>query len=169
MNLDDVRLLYDYNTWANRRVLDACSSLTDEQFTRDLKSSFPSVRDTLVHLILAEWIWLERWHGRSPTQGPSAADFPDLASVRRRWEEVERDLTDYIASLNAEDLMRMIHHKTMKGDPQAAPHWQMLQHVANHQSYHRGQIATLLRQLGAKPVATDLIAFYRERASRATA
>ena len=169
MNIEDFRLLYEYNTWANHRALDACTALTDEQFTRDLHSSFPSVRDTLVHLFLVEWVWLERWHGRSPAAYPSAADFPNLASVRRRWEEIERDLTDYVASLQAEDLSRVIHHKTMKGDPQSAPHWHMLQHLVNHQTYHRGQITTMLRQLGAKAIATDLIFFYRERAAGAKA
>ena len=163
MNTEDFRLLYEYNTWANRRTLDACAALTDEQFTRDLHSSFPSVRDTLVHLFLVEWIWLERWHGRSPDAYPSAAAYSNLTSARGRWEEIERDLTDYIASLQPEDLSRVLHHKTMKGDQQSAPHWQMLQHVVNHQSYHRGQIATMLRQLGAKPISTDMIFFYRER------
>lgn len=169
MNTEDFRLLYEYNAWANHRTLDACTSLSDEQFTRDLHSSFPSVRDTLVHLFLVEWIWLERWHGRAPAAPPSAADYPNLASVRRRWEEIERDLTDYIASLQAEDISRVIHHKTMKGDPQSAPHWQMLQHVVNHQTYHRGQITTMLRQLGAKAISTDMIFFYRERAAHAKA
>jgi uncharacterized damage-inducible protein DinB len=64
MDLNDVRRLYDYNTWANHRTLESCAALTDEQFTRNLGSSFPSVRDTLVHLFQVEWIWLERWHGR---------------------------------------------------------------------------------------------------------
>jgi uncharacterized damage-inducible protein DinB len=169
MNVEDFRLLYEYNLWANHRTLDACSALNDDQFTRDLKSSFPSVRDTLVHLFLVEWIWLERWHGRSPAAFPSASDFPNLDSVRRRWDEIERDLTDYIASLTPDDLARVIHHKTMKGDPQSATHWQMLQHVVNHQTYHRGQVATMLRQLGGKAISTDLIFFYRERVSRAKA
>jgi uncharacterized damage-inducible protein DinB len=169
MNTEEFRLLYEYNAWASHRTLDACAALTDEQFTRDLHSSFPSVRDTLVHLFLVEWIWLERWHGRSPAGYPSAADYPNLASVRRRWEEIERDLTDYIASLTAEDISRVIHHKTMKGDPQSAPHWQMLQHVVNHQTYHRGQVTTMLRQLGAKAISTDMIFFYRERAAGAKA
>src|ERR1700675_421677 len=169
MNVEDFRLLNEYNSWANHRTLDACSALNDEQFTRDLKSSFPSVRDTLAHLCLVEWIWLERWHGRSPAAFPSASDFPNLDSVRRRWEEIERDLTDYIASLTPEDLARVIHHKTMKGDPQSAPHWQMLQHVVNHQTYHRGQVATMLRQLGVKPISTDMIFFYRESAAKAKA
>lgn len=169
MNAEDIRLLYDYNSWANHRVLDACTALSDEQFTRDLHSSFPSVRDTLVHLFLVEWIWLERWHGRSPSAWTPAAEFPNLAAVRSRWEEIERDLTDYIASLNDEALSRVIRHKTTKGEPQSAPHWQMLQHLVNHQSYHRGQVTTMLRQLGAKASSTDLIFFYRERAAKATA
>ncbi|MGB0036139.1 MAG: DinB family protein [Candidatus Acidiferrales bacterium] len=169
MNIEDFRLLYDYNSWANHRALDACAALNDEQFTRDLGSSFRSVRDTLVHLLLVEWIWLERWHGRAPTSWPPSSDFPDLEAVRRRWDEGERNLIDYIASLEPEDLTRVIHHKTMKGDPQSAPHWQMLQHLVNHQTYHRGQITTLLRQLGAKAISTDLIAFYRERAAQAKA
>lgn len=169
MNIEDFRLLYDYNSWANHRTLDACAALTDEQFTHDLGSSFRSVRDTLVHLFLVEWIWLERWHGRTPTSPQPASDFPNLEAVRRRWDEGERNLIDYIASLEPEDLSRVIHHKTMKGDPQSAPHWQMLQHLVNHQTYHRGQITTLLRQLGAKAVSTDLIAFYRERAAQAKA
>jgi uncharacterized damage-inducible protein DinB len=169
MNIEDFRLLYEYNSWANHRTLEVCSALSDEQFTRDLHSSFPSVRDTLVHLCFVEWIWLERWHGRSPASFPSAADYPNLGSLRRRWEEIERDLTDYIASLQPEDLTRVIHHKTMKGDAQSAPHWQMLQHVVNHQTYHRGQITTMLRQLGAKAISTDMIFFYRDRAAHAKA
>jgi len=169
MNAEDVRLLYEYNTWANHRMLEACAALSEEQFKRDLHSSFASVRDTLVHLLLVEWIWLERWHGRSPTAWTPATEFSNLAAVRRRWEQIERDLTDYIASLSAEDLARVIHHTTTKGEPQSAPHWQMLQHLVNHQSYHRGQVTTMLRQLGAKAASTDLIFFYRERAARAKA
>lgn len=169
MNLEDVRLLYDYNTWANHRVLDASAALSDEQFTRDLHSSFPSVRDTLVHLFLVEWIWLERWYGRSPSTWTPSSEFPNLHTVRGRWEQIERDLANYIAGLKPDDLSRIIHHKTTKGEPQSAPHWQMLQHLVNHQTYHRGQVATMLRQLGAQATSTDLIFFYRERAATATA
>jgi uncharacterized damage-inducible protein DinB len=169
MDLNDVRNLYDYNTWANHRVLDSCAGLTDEQFTRNLGSSFPSVRDTLVHLFLVEWIWLERWEGRSPTSWTPACEFPNLEAVRKRWAEIERGLNNYISGMKAEDLARVIHHTTTKGEPQAAPHWQMLQHVVNHQTYHRGQVTTMLRQLGAKPASTDLIFFYRERAAQAKA
>ncbi len=169
MNLEDFRRLYDYNSWANRRTLEACAPLTDEQFTRDLHSSFRSVRDTLVHILLVEWLWRERWLGRSPDKYPPATDFPRLEAVRHRWAEVESNLLGYIAALKPEDLDRVIEHKTTSGVPQAAPLSQMLQHLVNHGTYHRGQVATMLRQLDAKPIATDLIFFYRERAAQAKA
>jgi len=169
MDIQDFRTLYQYNSWANHRTLDSCASLTPEQFTRDMGSSFGSVRDTLVHLMGAEWIWLERWHGRTPTSLPVPSDFPDFESVRRRSAEVDRDLTDYIASLTPEDLQRIAQLKSLAGVPFSQPLAQCLQHLANHSTYHRGQIATLLRQLGAKPVSTDLIVFYREQAAKASA
>jgi uncharacterized damage-inducible protein DinB len=169
MNVEDFRTLYDYNSWANHRTLDACAPLTAEQFTRDLGSSFRSVRDTLVHICGAEWSWLERWHGRTPTAIPGPADYPDFESVRRRWTEVERNLLDYVASLSQEDVQRVIAFKTLAGQPNTLPLGQCLQHLANHSTYHRGQITVFLRQLGAKPIGTDLITFYRERAAQARA
>jgi uncharacterized damage-inducible protein DinB len=167
MNVDDFRLLYDYNAWANHRTLGACAALDDEQFTRDLGSSFRSVRDTLVHISGAQWIWLERWHGRSPEAAPVAGDFPNLVAVRRRSAELERDLLDYVASLTPEDLQRVIAYRTMAGVAGQQPLWQMLKHLANHGTYHRGQVTAMLRQLGSKPTGTDLITFYRERAPEA--
>jgi uncharacterized damage-inducible protein DinB len=169
MTVEDFRLLYHYNSWANHRVLDSCAGLSAEQFTRDLGSSFRSVRDTLAHIYGAEWLWLERWHGRVPNALPTPADFPDLESLRTRWAELERNLDAYIDSLTPNELLRVIKYKNTQGVPFEGPIWPMLQHVVNHSSYHRGQIATLLRQLGAKPVATDLIAFHRERAAQASA
>ncbi|MFZ0212981.1 MAG: DinB family protein [Candidatus Acidiferrales bacterium] len=164
MTLDNVRMLYAYNSWANRRVLDACSPLSPEQFTRDLRSSFPSVRDTLAHIMLAEWLWLERWLGRSPAFPVS--DFSDFASIRTRWQTIEADLNAFMQKLSAADLDRVVEYKNTKGNAFSNPMWQMLQHLVNHGTYHRGQITTMLRQLGATPSTTDLIAFYRERSGK---
>ncbi|MGC1106019.1 MAG: DinB family protein [Candidatus Acidiferrales bacterium] len=165
MTLDDVHLLYAYNSWANHRVLDACTPLDAAQLTQNLHSSFPSVRDTLTHIMLAEWLWLERWLGRSP--GFPSGDFPDLASVRARWQTIETDLNAFIQKLSAADLDRVVEYKNTKGNAFSNPMRQMLQHVVNHGTYHRGQITTMLRQLGATPLTTDLIAFYREQAGQA--
>jgi uncharacterized damage-inducible protein DinB len=169
MNVEEFRLLYEFNSWANHRTLESCASLTDEQLTRGLGSSFPSVRDTLAHILGAEWLWLERWHGRLPNALPKATDYPNLEALRARWSEVERDLLDYVVSLSNEDLARILSIKTTQGVPYSQPLWQMLQHLVNHGSYHRGQIATMLRQLDTKAQATDLIVFYRQRAAQASA
>jgi len=169
MNPEDFKILYQYNAWANHRTMDACDSIPTAQFTRELESSFRSVRDTLVHIFLVEWLWRERWLGNSPDKYPPATDFPTLEAVRRRWAEVESNLLGYVAALKPEDLDRVVEHKTTAGVPQAAPLSQMLQHLVNHGTYHRGQIAAMLRQLDAKPISTDLIFFYRERAAQAKA
>jgi len=169
MDLKDFRTLYDFNSWANHRTLETCAALTPEQFTHDLKSSFASVRDTLVHIFGAEWVWLQRWQGHIPGGLPPAADYPDFASVKRRWAEVERDLMGYIGALTPEAIDRRIQFKTHAGVTVDQPLRQCLQHLANHGTYHRGQIATMLRQLGAKAISTDMIGYYREQAAKVSA
>ena len=169
VTLELLRLLFQYNQWADRRMVEACSALTNEQFTRDLGSSFRSVRDTLVHLYGAEWVWNERIEGRSPTSLVAGTGFPDLASVRTKLEEMDNFYIEYVTRLTPQDLERVIHYKSFAGDEFSNPLWQTLHQLTNHASYHRGQIITLLRQLGAKPVTTDLIAYYRERAAAARA
>lgn len=166
MTVDDFRVLYDYNSWANQRTLDSCAALTPDQFTRDMGSSFRSVRDTLAHIYGAEWLWLERWQERVPAALPSGADFPDLKTLRARWTEHERNLQGYINALTPGTLQRVIKYKNTKGTPYEGRIEPMLAHVVNHGTYHRGQVVTLLRQLGANAVSTDLIAFHRERASQ---
>jgi uncharacterized damage-inducible protein DinB len=169
VTLELLRLLFQYNQWADRRMVEACSALTNEQFTRDLGSSFRSVRDTLVHLYGAEWVWNERIEGRSPMSLVAGTGFPDLASVRTKLEEMDNFYIEYVTRLTPQDLERVIHYKSFAGDEFSNPLWQTLHQLTNHASYHRGQIITLLRQLGAKPVTTDLIAYYRERAAAARA
>jgi uncharacterized damage-inducible protein DinB len=99
-----VNELFRYNYWARDRQLQACESLTEEQFLRPLGSSFPSIRDTLSHLVAAEWLWLEWWRGRSPRSLLSSEEFPTLAAVSERWRRVESEMREYLAALSAEAL-----------------------------------------------------------------
>lgn len=163
------RTLFGYNAWANRRTMEACAGLTAEQFTKEMGSSFPSVRETLTHIVWAEWLWLERWHGRSHGPEPPWPAFANVADVRREFEKVDGDLSGFVGGLKAADLERVHEYKNTAGKPNSSPMWEMLSHLANHSTYHRGQVTTLLRQLGSRPTATDLIAFYRERAAQASA
>jgi uncharacterized damage-inducible protein DinB len=163
MTPDEILELYDFNAWANQRAFDACAALTQEQFTRPIVSSFPSVRDTLVHIVGGEWIWLQLWLGRSF----SAADaqgyegkFTDLASVRAGWAELEKERRRFLDALTPADLERVIEYRSRRGNLCAYLLRRMLQHVVNHSTYHRGQLITLLRQLGATPRATDYLRYF---------
>jgi len=169
MSPEEMRLLYDYNAWANRRSLTAAAALTTEQFTRPMGSSFSSVRDTLAHIFGAEWIWLERFQGRSPSSLPDTTQYPDVATLGERWREFEPRLVHFVRNLNQSDLDRVMEYKTLKFGVYSNPLWQSMQHLVNHGSYHRGQVTTLLRQLGAPAILTDLMHFYRERAVAARA
>jgi uncharacterized damage-inducible protein DinB len=164
-----MRGLFEYNAWANRRSLEAASVLTAEKFVRPMGSSFGSVRDTLAHIWGAEWIWLERFQGRSPSSLPDTTQFQDMASLRERWDELEGRLLGFVRGLAQADLGRVFEYKTLKFGVYRNPLWESMQHLANHGTYHRGQVTTLLRQLGAQPIATDLMHFYRERATAAGA
>ena len=169
MSPEEIRQLYDYNAWANRRAMEAAAALTPEQFTKPLGSSFSSVRDTLAHIYGAEWVWLERFQGRSPASLPDASQFANLASLRERWLEHEARLLGFVRRLTQADLDRMMEYKTLKFGVYRNPLWQSMQHLVNHGTYHRGQVTTLMRQLGAQPILTDLMHFYRERATAAGA
>lgn len=169
MTPEEMSVLYDYNSWANRRALTAAAKLTSEQFTKPMGSSFTSVRDTLAHIFGAEWIWLERFQGRSPASLPDTTQFADVESLGESWGEFEPRLLKFVRGLTQKDLDRVLEYKTLKFGVYSNPLWQSMQHVVNHGTYHRGQVTTMLRQLGAQPILTDLMHFYRERAVAAGA
>jgi uncharacterized damage-inducible protein DinB len=143
-------------------MLDAAAGLSEEQFARDLGSSFPSVQGTLAHLIGADWIWLERWRGSSPTAQPGW-DTRTHAALAARFAEIGRDQKAFLDGLSEADVDRVVSYRALNGAPYANPLGELCRHVVNHGTYHRGQVATLLRQLGVKPPQTDLILYYRER------
>ena len=164
MDLADVRLLIDYNYWARDRMIAAVTPLSTEQYTRDLASSFKSVRDTLVHTYSAEWVWYSRWQGTSPTSPIPFDRFPDLAALQSAWLDLEARLRSFFDQAGEAGIARAMDYKLLNGQPGRTVLWQMLQHMVNHGSYHRGQITTMLRQLGAQPPkSVDLITFYREQ------
>ena len=164
MNLQDLRTLVDYHYWARDRLLDAIEPLTPEQLNRDTGSSFKSIRETVVHIYAAEWAWYSRWQGSSPTALLTSDGFPDVAAIRAAWTAHEAKMRAFLDSLGESGIMRVFDFKLLSGHAGSSPFWQMLQHVVNHASYHRGQVTTMLRQIGAQPgKSMDMIAFYRAK------
>jgi uncharacterized damage-inducible protein DinB len=155
--LDTLRELFVYNYWARDRQLEACAALSEEQFLRPMGNSFSSLRDTLAHLVAAEWIWLERWRG-SPTKGLlPASDFPDLRSIEERWRTIEQGVHELLAGLDEEKLASPLNYTSSRGQACSYPLWRSMLHVINHQTYHRGQVTMFLRQLGLAAPALDLL------------
>lgn len=161
MRSNEIQQLYAYNRWATERLLDAVSTLSEEQFRRDMGSSFPSIHDTLVHIMSAEWVWLSRWQGTSPTAMPEVWKELSLDQMTEEWKRLDGAVQGHIASLGEADLDRSVSYRNIAGEPHASTLGQMLRHVMNHSTYHRGQVITMLRQLGVAAPSTDLILYYR--------
>jgi uncharacterized damage-inducible protein DinB len=166
MTLEEAITLVDYHYWGRDRMLEAVAGLTPEQYTKDLGNSFKSVRDTVVHTYGAEWNWYLRWVGNSPTALPDPSAFPDVAGVGAAWKSQEQQVRLFVLTLGEENLHRTFKYRTFDGQETESVFAHMLQHLVNHATYHRGQVTTMLRQLGAPaPKPQDLIRFYRERAT----
>ena len=164
MTYEELNSLVDYNYWARDRMLDAVAALTPEQFIRDMGNSFGSIRDTIAHICDAESIWLRRWKGEQPTGFQKPDRMPDLAAARKEWAELERSVRAVLRDLGTAGVQRTMEYKDTRGAPRSDVFSQMVQHVVNHGSYHRGQVTTMLRQLGAQPPKyMDLIVYYREK------
>ena len=160
--MEELRTLFDYNRWATLRTLDAAASLTAEELTRDLKSSFPSVLATLVHGLSAEWVWLERWNGQSPNAFLDSTALASVAAVRERWDALWREQRAFLARLDEGDAERALSYRLFNGDTDTRPLGELMRHVVNHATYHRGQVVTMLRQLGKTPPSTDYVRWLRE-------
>ena len=168
MNIEDIRTLYAYNRWANHRVCEATRRLDVRDFVRDQRVSHSSVRGTLIHIMWGEWVWLQRWRGESPKQMFASDDFPSLVEVEARWDTVEREQKQFIERLTDAELRERVSYENLQGQRWEYIRGRMMQHVVNHSSYHRGQVAVLLRQLGKTPSPTDFLVFFDEATSTAT-
>ena len=167
MTYEDLQALVDYHYWARDRVLAAVEPVPAGQFTRDLGNSFASLRDTLVHIYGGDWVWCSRWNGDSPDALPDPGRFPTCASIRQAWQDHERTVRATLARFGEQGVDTLVEYRR-HGITHAEPFAHQLQHMVNHGSYHRGQVTTMLRQLGAPPPkSVDLIAFYRERGAAA--
>jgi uncharacterized damage-inducible protein DinB len=174
MDLETIGTLYRYNAWANHRLLDAVAPLPPDAFVHDLGNGSGSVRDTLTHIVWSEWIWLQRWNGVTQlvfqpadfALAPaglvfSPADFPNVDSLRERSKAVEEGIAEFLRRLDPGRLEVVSEYKLVTGETWRCPLWRQLYHGVNHSSYHRGQVAMMLRQLSYLPASTDFVS-YRE-------
>ena len=161
MTIDEARRLFAYGSWANALMFAAANALPEEQVGAAAASSFPSVAATLAHIVGAEWIWLRRWLGEDAA-APAWSVNPNLADLEVRLAAMEAERTSYLARLSDLDLDRVVSYRNLAGKAYTNPLCDLIRHIVNHSTYHRGQVATQLRQLGHTPPNTDLIAYLRQ-------
>jgi uncharacterized damage-inducible protein DinB len=162
MNKQDIQILYKYNEWANARILNSASKLTNEQFIAPASFTHRELRGTLTHILSAGWVWRTRWQGESPAHPIKPEDFPTFDSLRARWLEEEQALNIFVDILTDEKLISTFQYKTLRGEAMENILWQAMAHVVNHGTQHRSEAAAILTELGQSPGDVDLIVFLRE-------
>jgi uncharacterized damage-inducible protein DinB len=165
MQVSDLERLYDYNYWANKKLFAVVSELTPEEFTQSVTGSYGSIRNTLVHVLSAEWGWLDRCGGPKRGERLNPEDYPTVESLVRAWTQVEGYMRDFLRGLKNEDLMRDIEFTLGDGEKHSVPLGDLMQHAAIHAVHHRGQVALLLRTLGHAPGNFDILIYVEDERS----
>ena len=160
MNKGQIIELYSYDDWANKKMLSAVDQLENEEYIQDLSSSFKSIRDTMVHLLGSEELWLSRWMGQQGGTLLNPDDFPTYSSLADRENDFKTQLKGFLVSLTEEDLLEQISYKNTQGIAYSLELWKQMLHMTNHSSHHRGQVVTMLRQLKKTPPSLDMIYYY---------
>jgi uncharacterized damage-inducible protein DinB len=186
MDRSDIQTLYAYNRWANLRMFSLLEKLSDEQFAASRQTSFPSIHETVFHILAAEWIWLKRWTGTPPiaTQPVKGASFDTwkvlraagvpppqnlhtVAELKSFCDSIEEERRQFMSGLTDDAYDSPLSYRDMSGNAYTLPLAEAMQHVVNHGTYHRGQVTTLLRQAGAETIGLDMVYFFLEKQSQA--
>lgn len=162
MDLDTLTGLVAYHHWAADRLLASASGLPAERLDRPLGGSFSTGRGLLTHVVGVEWLWLERWNGRAPTQVPDLSDCDTAGDFRAEWDHIKAGQREFVSGLTDAALKRPFTYTSLRGGTYTYTLAEVLQHVVNHGTYHRGQIAHFLRQQGETPPSTDYLLYLDE-------
>jgi uncharacterized damage-inducible protein DinB len=166
--LETLRTLYAYHWWANRRLFDLATGLGEEAAGRDVgkQFSFPTLRGMLAHLYGADFNWLARWKGQ-PTGPIPGGDIPTLSELRRRWDTLESEQRAFVEALTPADLARVVAYKGLEGKPFRVPLWPLLQHVPNHATHHRSELATMITMISGSPPDTGILTYHLTQTGQA--
>ena len=161
----EIQLLYEYDIWADLKLLEVIGTLNNDLYKKDLGSSFGGVHGTLVHVLSADRIWLSRWTEKTAAS-LKAGDFPTVDVLKKQWDAYHCEIGNFVRGLPEDKLNEPLRYTDFKGNSYSYPLCQQMQHKVNHSTYHRGQVVALLRQMGEKVVSTDLINYIRQKEKR---
>ena len=162
MNKKDIHLLYEYNRWANVRILGAAAKISEAQFLAPAEFPHGGLRGTLVHTLFGEWIWRMRWQGSPPNLRLKPEDFPTFASLKTRRLEEETLLMEFVDGLTDKRLKVEFDYISTEGNPHRRVSWETMVHLVTHGMQHRSEVAAMLTDMGHSPGDIDLIVFLNE-------
>ena len=157
MKIDDIKLMYEYNYWANKKILSAAEDISTEELIKPNNSSWGSLRGTLIHILDTEYGWRMLCKDLIFSDEMKPEDFPDLAAIKTRWEADEADMMSYLNSLTDDDLEGLVTYEVGKGITRNRVLWHCLYHVVNHGMQHRSECAAMLTDLGHSPGDLDFV------------
>jgi uncharacterized damage-inducible protein DinB len=160
---DFLRDMFDYMRWGDRLMISAARSVADEQYYADQGISIGSLHKLLVHCMAAQWLWLSRWRGESPTKIESHEQYPTRDALELRWPLVHSATVDFLGLQSPQSLGRIVNYRNMKGEHFSLPLSDLMLHVLDHASYHRGQVASMIKRAGGQPAAISFHRFALER------
>jgi uncharacterized damage-inducible protein DinB len=151
--------LYDYSYWANKRYLAVAETLTEEQLFRKQGHSWDSVQRVLIHMLSSERMWPQRWRGEQ-AGFLDPKDFPTAASVREYWIDVEQNMRLFLAEQTEGSLFREVTYTNPKGETFTLPLWQMMTHVPNHNTHHRGELAAMFTLMNIPHPEEEVVQYF---------
>jgi uncharacterized damage-inducible protein DinB len=157
---DYINQAYDYTYWANQRYVAVAAGLSDEQLHRLQGYGWGDVHGTLVHMMSSEWVWLQRWHGISPKGHLETADYSTLAVLQKRWGEVGAEMRAFMEAQTGESLQAALTYSNFRGETFHVPLWQMLTHIVNHETHHRGELAAMYALMNVGHPEDEMIQFF---------
>jgi uncharacterized damage-inducible protein DinB len=160
ISADTLRLHLDYTAWASARLLEAAGNLSPEEVTRNFDTADKSVAGTLGHIFAADRVWMARVEGVTLKAFISPED-RELDYLQREWPALLDRWRKWAAGFTDETTLECATYRDLKGNEWSTPYWQIIMHVVNHGTHHRGQVAGFLRAMGKIPPPLDLIAYYR--------
>lgn len=166
MNTDGIRLLYEYNYWADRRILTTCGKVSPEQYAAPTSFGvgYGSLRATVIHIVEAQcyWRYIIEGGALADWQELTDADLPTLSAVEERWQAEQQAMRAYIAALNDDKLNGIIRYTLDSGTVRERVLWHCLLHLVNHGTQHRSEAAALLTSYGHSPGDFDFTLFLNE-------
>lgn len=152
--------LYEYMRWADGQILGAAATVPGEGFYREQGISAGSIHKLLVHAAEAPRHWLARWEGEPEVVFSPPERFPTLGSIREHWGRVHEAVFAFLGRQTEESLGRVVHY-TRRGHRYHGVLWQLMTHVADHGTYHRGQLNSMIKLAGGRPCDPSFITYRR--------